>query len=97
MKNLELKKTETKNKSGKFLYEVIENGVVIANRRSNKDYVACFVTKQTSGEDYCTKEKFTEENPSYYLPYFFGRPDLIGKGDSGKRDISTYYALAKLI
>jgi hypothetical protein len=39
-----LKVTETKNKAGRFLYQVVnESGVVVAERRSNRDYVACLV------------------------------------------------------
>ncbi len=60
--NYELKVTETKNKTGKYHYQVIdENGNVISERKSNKEYVACIV----SGDCY------------------FGRLDLIGKGDHG--------------
>ena len=60
--NYELKVTETKNKAGKFHYQVIdENGNIISERKSNREYVAC-----TSGSG-----------------YYFGRLDLIGKGEHG--------------
>lgn len=60
--NYELKVTETKNKSGKFHYQVIdENGNVISERKSNREYAAC-----TAGGG-----------------YYFGRLDLIGKGEHG--------------
>ena len=60
--NYELKVTETKNKAGKFHYQVIdENGNVISERKSNREYVAC-----TAGGG-----------------YYFGRLDLIGKGEHG--------------
>lgn len=59
-----LRVTETKNKSGRYHYQVIdENGNVISERRSNRKYVACTA------------------NGTFY----FGRLDLIGKGDHGKQ------------
>ena len=62
--NYELRVTETKNKAGKFLYEVIdEAGTVLTSRRSNRVYVACTIDGQ----------------------YYFGRVDLVGKGDHGVR------------
>jgi len=60
--NYQLKVTETKNKAGKFHYQVIdENGTVISERRSNREYVAC----------------------TPYGSYYFGRLDLVGKGEHG--------------
>jgi hypothetical protein len=54
---------ETKSKTGKYHYQVIdETGKVLAERKSNRVYVAA----TTDGR------------------YFFGRLDLIGKGDHGK-------------
>lgn len=54
--------TETGRKSGKYHYQVIdENGNVISERHSNREYVACVA------------------NGSLY----FGRLDLIGKGEHG--------------
>ena len=42
--NYKLKVTETKNKAGKFIYEVIdEAGTVISTRKSNREYVACTI------------------------------------------------------
>jgi len=75
MKN-ELKVTETKNKSAKFHYQVInENGNVISERKSNREYAAC-----TSGGG-----------------YYFGRIDLIGKGEHGMaiRDAHKKLAMTK--
>ena len=61
--NYELKVTETNNKSSKFHYQVIdENGTLISERKSNREYVAC----------------------TPYGSTYFGRLDLIGKGDHGK-------------
>ena len=61
--NYKLKVTETKNKAGKFHYQVIdENGAVVSERKSNREYVAA------------------TSNGSHY----FGRVDLIGKGDHGR-------------
>ena len=58
-----LKVTETKNKSGRFHYQVIdESGKIISERRSNREYAACTADGQ----------------------YYFGRLDLIGKGDHGR-------------
>lgn len=62
MATLKLIKNETGRKNGKFNYKVIdENGTVISERNSNRDYIAC------------TKKGH----------YYFGRLDLIGKGDHG--------------
>ena len=59
-----LKVTETSNKTGKFIYEVIDKtGQVISKRTSNREYVACTI----DGD------------------FYFGRLDLIGKGDHGRR------------
>lgn len=62
--NYELKITETGNKAGKFHYQVIdENGTVVSERKSNREYVAATINGQ----------------------YYFGRLDLIGKGDHGRQ------------
>jgi hypothetical protein len=54
---------ETGSKAGKFHYTVTdENGSIISERKSNREYVACTA------------------NGAYY----FGRLDLIGKGDHGR-------------
>jgi len=54
---------ETGNKAARFHYVVTdENGQVISERKSNREYVAC----TANGNQY------------------FGRLDLIGKGDHGK-------------
>ena len=59
----ELTVTETNNKAGKYHYKVIdENGNVISERKSNREYVACTI------DGGC----------------YFGRIDLIGKGDYGR-------------
>lgn len=61
--NYELKVTETKNKAGKYHYQVIdEAGNIISERKSNREYVACSIN---SG-------------------FYFGRLDLINKGDHKK-------------
>lgn len=66
MKKLLLVKT---TKSGKFLYSVSdEDGTLLATRSSSREYVACYVEKSSSGK--------------FSLPFFFGRIDLVGKGDS---------------
>lgn len=62
--NYTLRVTETKNKAGKFHYQVIDKtGKVISERKSNRTYVACTINGQ----------------------FYFGRLDLIGKGDHGKQ------------
>lgn len=54
---------ETNSKSGKHHYKVIdENGTIISERKSQREYVACTITGS----------------------FYFGRLDLIGKGDHGK-------------
>ena len=61
--NYELKVTTTNNKAGKFHYQVIdENGTIISERKSNREYVACTIKGA----------------------FYFGRLDLIGKGDHGR-------------
>jgi len=81
MKKLLLGRDTTGKKSGKFLYTVRdEDGTLLATRSSNREYVACYVEKGSSG--------------NFSLPYFFGRMDLVGKGDSQR---CKPYALATLI
>ena len=66
----------TTNKSGKFHYTVTdENGNVISERKSNREYVAC----TTNGSHY------------------FGRLDLIGKGDHGSHlnRLRSYLSMSK--
>jgi len=61
--NYELKVSITNNKAGKFHYQVIdENGTIISERKSNREYVACTIDGG----------------------FYFGRLDLIGKGDNGR-------------
>ncbi len=96
MKTLELKKIESNRKASKYTYQVIEDGKVLAERKSNREYAACYVEKYTEGSDYYTKKTFTPENPHFTTPYFFGRMDLIGKGDSSKRSPNSFYAIAIL-
>jgi hypothetical protein len=61
--NYILKVTETNNKAGKFLYQIIdETGNVVTERRSNREYVAATINGA----------------------FFFGRVDLVGKGDHGR-------------
>lgn len=109
MKNLTLIKIETNNKKAKFTYQVIEEGKKIAERKSNREYIACYVSQYEEA----TKEKFHWDNtqyppkmvidiPSkktgkilYDTPFFFGRMELIGKGDSGRRG-DSFYGLAVL-
>ena len=62
--NYKLTKTETNKKAAKYLYKVIDaDGLVITERTSNREYVACTIDGS----------------------FFFGRLDLIGKGDHGRR------------
>ena len=69
-----LKVTETKNKAGKFHYQVIdENGQLISERKSNRVYVAC------------------TRNGGFY----FGRLDLVGRGDHGRMIKNLYVQLAQ--
>lgn len=59
-----LQVTETKNKSGKYHYQVKDaQGNVVSERKSNREYVACTIDGQ----------------------FYFGRLDLIGKGDHGRQ------------
>jgi hypothetical protein len=84
MKKLKIKVTETKNKAGVFLYEVIgEDGSVIATRRSNRTYVACYV--------------YGNAQEGYTTQYWFGRYDLVDKGDSARYNARAHaYALADI-
>lgn len=81
MRDLTLKKIETGRKSAKFCYRVFDQDELLCERNSNRDYAACYVTKN--------------EN-SYDAPYFFGRIDLIGKGDSRHLSPDRIYGLATL-
>ena len=63
VKQYTLNKKETNNKAAKFHYTITdEEGNIVAERKSNLDYVAATANGK----------------------YFFGRYDLIGKGDHGK-------------
>lgn len=95
IKTLELIKTPW-GKKGKFRYQVMENNVILAERISAKDYIACYVYKyeyldrpgRKIGDP--PKEKFD-------ATYFFSRMDLIGKGDSRHfLSSSNAYAVAYL-
>ena len=59
----------TNNKQSRYHYQVIKDGQIIAERFSNRDYVACFVTVDLQLDCYQT-------------PYFFSRLDLIGRNGS---------------
>jgi hypothetical protein len=62
--NYTLNVKETGNKAGRFHYTVTdENGNIISDRKSNREYVACTI----------------------HGSHYFGRLDLIGKGDHGKK------------
>ena len=57
-----LKVTALKN--GKYHYQVVdENGKILSERKSNREYVAATITGS----------------------FYFGRLDLIGKGDHGRQ------------
>lgn len=80
MKTYKITKTE---KGKKILYEVFDNsGVKIGQRMSTREYVACLVREDGS-------------NGPYEMGLWFGRIDLIGKGDSrhsfGKPGIHVAY------
>lgn len=55
--------TVVNRKAAKFHYKVVdEQGAVISERFSNREYVACTINGL----------------------YYFGRPELVGKGEHGK-------------
>lgn len=85
MKDLELRKLTTKRKAATYTYQVIEFDKVIAERKSSREYVACYIFRH----------RFEDGSITYYLPYFFGRLDLIGKGSSQYAALSAY-GLAKI-
>lgn len=72
LKKLELVVKETpNNKNTSYIYQVIEDGKILCERKSSRVYVACAVTKnEVAG------------SVSFGAPFYFGRLDLIGKGDS---------------
>lgn len=86
MKNLTLNKVTTGSANGKYTYQVIEDGKVIATRKSNRNYIACYVTMFT-----------TNNEIQFATPYFFSRMDLVGKGDSAKHTPDYFYAFAKIV
>lgn len=60
-----------------FEYQVIDTfGEVVATRRSKRDYVACFV--------YFSKDAEGGSQRRYAATHWFGRPNLVGKGDSAR-------------
>jgi hypothetical protein len=68
--NHELKVTTTNNKSGKFHYQVIdENGTIISERKSNREYVACTI----DGEFYFGRlDLIGKGNHATYIKYALG-------------------------
>lgn len=82
-KILLLQKKLVNKKHTIYSYEVIEDGKVIAKRRSNREYVACFVVKN---------------GMAFETPNFFGHSSLIGKGDSKRlyENKAHLYAIATL-
>lgn len=80
MKHLQLLVTEVGRRDGRFLYQIMEGGRELAHRRSNRVYMAALVM---------SNEDFTQ----FSVPYFFGRLDLIGKGDS-RHVLAHAYAVA---
>ena len=68
MKQLILTVTETGRKTGKYLYQVFNEGELLAERRSDRVYVAAHVYRNVAGGAIV-----------YGLPYFYGRMDLVGK------------------
>ena len=70
MKQITLKKTETGRKNGKYNYRVIENGYVLCQRNSNREYVACYVTTR--------KEWIPSEG------YYAANPNLVKNGGTEK-------------
>ena len=89
LKRLELivkKTSNNKNKSISYVYQVVEDGKVLCERKTNRVYVACAVTKYIPQG---------ETEPIYHAPYYFGRLDLVGKGDSKNfAERKTAYAFA---
>ena len=69
-----IKKTTKRRKNGSYIntYEVFaESGEKICQRRSPRDYVACLCRIELNKAMYVG-----------YASHWFGRKDLIGKGDS---------------
>jgi len=79
----ELVKVETGNKRERYCYQVRENGHVIAERKSNREYVACYVML-------C---KGADGSVWYETPFFFSKLHLIGRNKSAQNDP---YAVAVL-
>lgn len=84
-----LKDNAGTTKKQEYVYEVLgEDGKVICSRKSTRHYVACAVTmyKPKDGSAF-----------HYAAPFFFGRIDLIGKGDSKNFEKwDSAYAIAYL-
>lgn len=70
MNTLKMTRKETANKATKFIYQIIgQDGTVLCERKTNREYAACLgYTDGHDGKSDC--------------PWFFGRMDLVGKGDS---------------
>jgi hypothetical protein len=65
----------------RFRYQVYENNVILCQRVSCKNYVACYVTKWEY-LDHPHRKIGDPPATIYETPYFFSRVDLMGKGDS---------------
>jgi hypothetical protein len=73
-----------KGKHRGFNYKIYDGEKVIAARDSMRNYVACYVVERQDEKG----------NRTFLTPFFFGRPGLIGKGDSKRLDHSDIYGLA---
>lgn len=72
MELLTLYKFETPTKKTRFLFSVSDGTRIIAQRRTNRNYVACYASKMQDKDG----------NDFYKITHCFSRVDLIGAGDS---------------
>lgn len=73
----------TRQAGKKTVYEVHENGKLLANRTSDREYFGCMVHEYQPGK--------------FSLPKFFGRKDLMDKFRNDPRnEADTYYGIATI-
>lgn len=78
MKKIRLERTE--NKAGKFIYKAFDGDQMIyKSSPSGRIYIAMYISKVV----------LWNNKVEYHAQYRFGRPDLIGKGDSKRFDVCS--------
>lgn len=91
---------DTGNKSARFTYQVFANsgekvGELIGRRRSDRTYVACLVVDMAHPDRPMLYGGTNDVREGFTVTHWFGRKNLVGKGDSrhlfGKPGVAVAY------